>query len=305
MATEVGAAAPGAAQADILADADDQVSLFQSTLQSAAQPRAAGQTVSQPKPPGSQPSPQRGAQPTSADQAAEIYDKFQAGSSGDEYANQDALREIKDKYYQAMEDGQKLKGAELKAFVVKQMTDVIQGQVDHGIRVSAHSYTQDPNVVLTKDEQQKLDVIGDSFKRTDNRTIHVTSGIRTPARQAAAMYDNFQAGARVNYKNQGAFREIKDTYIQATNDGQNHGFDGPKLKAFVVKKMTDVIQGQVDRGNIISLHLTGHGVDFRTNNLTQKQKNDLEEAVTQAGGKILTEDTHLHAEFPPQRVAGK
>jgi hypothetical protein len=40
MATEVGAAAPGAAQADILADADDQVSLFQSTLQSAAEPRA-------------------------------------------------------------------------------------------------------------------------------------------------------------------------------------------------------------------------------------------------------------------------
>jgi hypothetical protein len=122
------------------------------------------------------------------------------------------------------------------------------------------------------------------------------------------MYDKFQAGASGDdYANQGALREIKDKYDQALQDGQKQGLKGADLKAFVVKQMTDVIQGQVDHGILISKHLTGNGADIRTINLTQQQKNALEEAARQAGGKTHPEGhpEHLHVEFPPQRVASK
>jgi hypothetical protein len=209
-----------------------------------------------------------------------------------------------------MKDGQKrgLKGADLKAFVVNQMTDVIQGQVACGILVSAHSYSKEPNAVLSKDLQQKLDAIGDGYKRATNATMHVNSGYRTPAGQAAAMYDKFQAGASgKDYENQDALREIKHKYDQAMKDGEKRGLKGADLRTFVVSQMTDVIQGQVDDGMLISKHLTGDAADVRTNNLTQQQKNALEQAAKQAGGKTHPEGKpeHLHVEFPPQRVANK
>jgi hypothetical protein len=64
-------------------------------------------------------------------QAAAMYDKFRAGSNGSDYANQPALREIRQTYLRDVD-------RRSRSEVIHAMTEVIARQIQRGVFISRH-----------------------------------------------------------------------------------------------------------------------------------------------------------------------
>lgn len=61
--------------------------------------------------------------------------------------------------------------------------------------------------------------------------------------------------------------------------------------------MAQAIQGQVDRGQFISAHRRSNGVDYRTRDLSGKERSSVRSVVGETGGVSLTEGDHIHAQY--------
>jgi len=130
---------------------------------------------------------------------------------------------------------------------------------------------------------------GDLYYEQTGRDLTVTSGKRTPQGQAQAMYDNLQRNSTPHYSNQAAFHQIVEAYNDAVATGA--GQEG------AVEAMASVIERQVSQGVYISAHLTGNAVDIRSRDMSDEEKDALEEAAKSAGGRVVIETNNIHLQF--------
>ena len=116
--------------------------------------------------------------------------------------------------------------------------------------------------------------------------IVVTSGIRTPRKQAKAMFTKIELGDDLLkiYKDDTFAQKIIDSY--------------PNLD-----KAERIVSEYAKAGGGSS-HLRGMGVDIRTRDLTESQKQELVQAVKDMGDSPLLESTppHLHITLKKKRV---
>lgn len=128
-----------------------------------------------------------------------------------------------------------------------------------------------------------------SVRADTGYAIHVTSSRRDPARQAAAMYDNYADGTAPTYANRAASAEVRAAYDAGRASGEN--------RAATIARMTDVLQAQVDRGVFISRHLSSRAIDIRTPPAAQRDAVIAAICDNPAVQSVQTENDHLHIQF--------
>src|SRR5690606_13170758 len=86
------------------------------------------------------------------------------------------------------------------------------------------------------------------------RTLEITSGYRSPSRQAAAMYVKLAAGGSLAiYKNQSLVEPLRKAY----RDGRKKRWKRERI----IAAMADVLEAQVARGVYLSRHMRGRAFD--------------------------------------------
>lgn len=92
--------------------------------------------------------------------------------------------------------------------------------------------------------EKTMNVLSLAASASENPSITVTSTIRTPERQAEAMYANLASGNRIRYKAPGmAVTAVYDECVKAG-----------KSKADTVSAMVKEIEAQSEKGQRVSLH---------------------------------------------------
>ena len=131
---------------------------------------------------------------------------------------------------------------------------------------AARAYRTLPGVKLSADVERRMARLARHYKKAPGRQLVITSGTRTPAEQAAAMYRKLRRGRNLLrlYRRTGLAREVIRAYRKARR--KRLGWRAPQ------KAMARVLQAQLDRGEHLSLHLRAGAVDVRSRNLTRRQK---------------------------------
>ena len=150
-------------------------------------------------------------------------------------------------------------------------------------------------ILLTENARQKMDLIGREYFKQTGKTIEITSGTRTPYRQANAMYQKILLGDKFSeYTDQKSVREILNAYRQSKASGNS-----PEE---IKQAMTRAIEVQVSNNTYISKHLQGGATDV---SLKTTDKQDLNKpafirAVRSVTGKEPLEERkppHFHLQF--------
>ncbi len=153
-------------------------------------------------------------------------------------------------------------------------------------------YSALKNVILSERMKAKAVEVANGYYTKTEKDIVITSGTRTPAGQAAAMFRKLKLGDDLSdYVNRQAAKEIKDAYQAGESAHQSD--------ADIRAAMTRVIEAQVARGTFISRHLTGNAFDVRIEGLSAAEREALEAAAKASGAKVLLESKppHLHVQF--------
>ncbi len=165
-------------------------------------------------------------------------------------------------------------------------------------RIGELHYATAGNLVLSMDARTKLARIADEYYEKTGRVLYVTSGSRTPQKQAEAMYDNFYNHRNQSppYKDVRSFQEIKAVYDQGL-----HSHWG---KSKTVGEMTRQIEDQIRHHRFISRHLRGNGVDVRMRDMSPGEKRAFERAVddvlhldARGHHRWFLETDHYHVQF--------
>ena len=139
---------------------------------------------------------------------------------------------------------------------------------------------------MTDALRPRLQQLADAYFQRTGGNLHITSGYRPPARQAAAMYDLIvnrgEAHVRNLYRDKTAVDQILNAY--RNNRGNRTG---------AISAMTRTIENQVGNGTYISSHLRSRALDVSiSTNLSV-----LREVVGQMGGSVLNEGDHYHIQL--------
>lgn len=128
-------------------------------------------------------------------------------------------------------------------------------------------------VVLTEEQENYLNILASKLPFD----IVVTSGFRTPERQARAMFYKIEQGEDITklYKDKAFANSVIDAY--------------PDLEAGAA-----AVQAYVDRGGGKTMHLSGNAIDLRTRDLTTEQFNTVVSTVEAMGDRILYEPVPPH-----------
>ena len=156
----------------------------------------------------------------------------------------------------------------------------------------AENYTLQAGVTLTDAIKAKIKTIADAYNKATKKTITVTSGTRTAASQAEAMYVKLEGGDKLTiYKDQVNAKEIKKSY----DDGKA----AKKSKADIVKEMTSTIKAQIKKGKYISKHLKAGAVDVRSKDMSDSEKAEFKKAAAATAVSVILETTppHFHLQF--------
>lgn len=92
--------------------------------------------------------------------------------------------------------------------------------------------------------EKSLSILEEAANRSNNSVVTITSTLRTPIRQAEAMYANLIAGRNISYKAPG--REVVSKYTI----GVRSGWD----KSRIIAEMVKSIEEQSREGKRVSLH---------------------------------------------------
>lgn len=110
--------------------------------------------------------------------------------------------------------------------------------------------------------------------------IVVTSGVRTPERQAKAMFYKIEQG-----------EDITQLY-------QDKAFANSVIDAFPdLQKGADAVQAYIDRGGGKTMHLSGNAVDIRTRDKTQSEIDVIMATVRSMGDRALYEPVPPHIDI--------
>ena len=160
-------------------------------------------------------------------------------------------------------------------------------------------------VVLSPDLRAVISEIAAVYHAKTKRTLEITSGVRTPERQAAAMYKKLAVGGSLAlYKRQSLIAPIRKAY----RDGRR----ARHKKEAIIAAMADEIRAQVERGEFISRHLKGRAFDARSVGLTGRQRTAFLTACRESGKvRVIVESKppHFHVELldpkPPDGASGE
>jgi len=148
-----------------------------------------------------------------------------------------------------------------------------------------------PNVELSFKARYFLEKIAPEFYDRNGHNLTVTSCIRSPRKQAKAMFDNFEQNQDTPYRNHRAYDEIRGAYDSAQHSGAR--------EEDIIDAMTHVIEEQVARREYISKHLSGEAIDFRNRGMHYEEEAAFRQVVNDAGGRINPwETSHFHVDLP-------
>jgi peptidoglycan hydrolase-like protein with peptidoglycan-binding domain len=153
-------------------------------------------------------------------------------------------------------------------------------------------YTARGGVDLPPELRQVVKEVAYHYYLWTGESFRVTSGKRTPERQAEAMYNNRRSGKLAHYKDQIAFQEILEAYAREEPAGAS--------QQEIVEAMAGVIAQHPD----ISRHLSGRAFDVSMHGKSHEQVAAFMEAVKEVFGSVgnhMPEDPrkagHLHVQF--------
>ena len=127
-----------------------------------------------------------------------------------------------------------------------------------------------PGVVLT----DAMKAFAGKVREQVGFDIVITSGVRTPLRQAQALAQDCRFDV---YSQHDLVAELEPLC--------------PDVNAMAAK-----LQEQVDRGRYLSRHMRSDAVDFRTRGLSAAERAAVINASRELGGKVLDEGDHIHVE---------
>jgi len=156
----------------------------------------------------------------------------------------------------------------------------------------AENYTLKTGVSLPLDIKTKVKKIADKYHTLSKKKIVVTSGTRTAASQASAMYGKLAGGdALTVYRNQTAIKEIKKPY--------DDGVKAKKSKADIISDMEKVIEAQIKKSTYISKHLKKGAIDVRSRDMSLTEKENFKKAAKGVATTVILETTppHFHLQF--------
>lgn len=116
-------------------------------------------------------------------------------------------------------------------------------------------------------------------------TLYVTSGIRTAEDQARALLKKMELGE--DYSALMALYKRDDLIQELAKVPQD-------LAAW-----RQTIQAQIDRGDLLSSHLSGYALDIRSKTLSSDAQKRVIAAAKDLGARVVVEDTppHIHLEL--------
>ena len=149
------------------------------------------------------------------------------------------------------------------------------------------NYELKAGVNLSSTVKIKVKKIADAYHGATQKKITITSGTRSAASQAEAMYGKLAGGDQLTvYKDQVSAKEIKKAY--------DDGTAAKKSKADIVAAMKAVIETQIQKGKYISKHLRAGAVDVRSKDMTAADQQAFRKAATGVASKIILETTPPH-----------
>lgn len=141
--------------------------------------------------------------------------------------------------------------------------------------------------------RDKIAAVAAIYHAKTKRTLEITSGYRSPRRQATALYNKLAVGGSLAiYKNQSLVEPLRKAY----RDGRKKRWQ----KERIIAAMADVLEAQVARGIYLSRHMRGRAFDIRSSGLSTRQRAALRAAVAEVGGMRLIYESkppHFHVEI--------
>ena len=159
-----------------------------------------------------------------------------------------------------------------------------------------HFKLKNDTVVLPNDLRKVVGAVADKYFARTKKGFVVTSGLRTPASQAAAMYAKLAKGDTLAiYKDQRSAGEVGDAFRAGRASGL--------LREAIIASLVKVIRRQVTEGRFLSLHLTGRAADVRSVDMTPGEQDAFKQAVIQVvGTPPIFEDKPPHFHFQMKRA---
>lgn len=157
-------------------------------------------------------------------------------------------RELISEFYTSLEEGNK-SGNIAKVTIEK---DIKQDHHNSNIVKFDSKLSNDRKEIVSS---KTIKIIENAATKSLNSSITITSTVRSPLKQAQAMYTNEVNGKHVRYKEPG--RKVIEIYKNLKNKGES--------KDFIVKKMEDKIIKLSNEGQRVSRHCVSDEVYKKVN----------------------------------------
>jgi hypothetical protein len=150
-----------------------------------------------------------------------------------------------------------------------------------------------PGIDITPELRRHIDVVADLYFAKTKRPLEITSGYRSPRRQADAMYTKLAVGGSLAlYKNQALTVPLTKAY----REGRKKRWKRDRI----VDAMAGVLEAQVAQGQYLSRHMRGLAFDIRSTGMTARQRQHLLAAIREVGQmRVILErrPPHFHVEI--------
>ena len=160
-------------------------------------------------------------------------------------------------------------------------------------QASGNHFSVDDGVRLSDNARERVGLIADEYFRRTGKNLRVTDGTRTAHDQARQIYNKIQLNDTGIYRNRTALAEIRRAYDAGVRAG--------KSRDQIINDMSEVIQGQVNRGVYISRHLRAGAVDISVRGMTAADERAFRASVAAAtpDTEVLRETAphHFHLQF--------
>ena len=170
-------------------------------------------------------------------------------------------------------------------------------QVEAKARRSPRTWIARDGIELNDLIRDRVSAVAAIYYAKTKRTLEVTSGYRSPSRQADAMYGKLVAGGSLAiYKNQALVAPLMKAY----REGRKKRWKRDRI----VAAMAAVLADQVERGHYLSRHMRGRAFDLRSSGMSGRQREALRAAIAEVGGmRVIYESKppHFHVEILPDK----
>lgn len=150
-----------------------------------------------------------------------------------------------------------------------------------------------PGIDITPELRRHIDAVAALYFAKAKRPLEITSGYRSPRRQADAMYTKLAVGGSLGlYKNQALTVPLTKAY----REGRKKRWKRDRI----VDAMAKVLEAQVSQGQYLSRHMRGLAFDIRSTGMTARQRQHLLAAIREVGQmRIILErrPPHFHVEI--------